>query len=194
MLVAQEIRNPGKIPISQPTPLTRFDVTTYEVTISQPTPLSRYVAQRCGERPHFDKPQNFAHCARTPIRESSPHPEDRPGGAMGRESRQIERQPFAGRQSGIAFFWALANNAASSGEASSAKDCGGWTDRGRGLIAIQAAAKCTVKGAEPTHQRLLSPTDKVRRGRLVWSDPREKQPRAGQRRSKEAYADGALVR
>ena len=33
-------------------------------------------------------------------------------------------------KAGIAFFWALANNAASSGEASSAKECGGWTAHG----------------------------------------------------------------
>ena len=33
-------------------------------------------------------------------------------------------------KAGIAFFGALANNAASSGEASSAKECGGWTAHG----------------------------------------------------------------
>ena len=40
------------------------------------------------------------------------------------------RRPSQITQSGIAFFRALAKNAASSGKASSAKDCGGWTAYG----------------------------------------------------------------
>ncbi len=41
---------------------------------------------------------------------------------------------------------------------------GRLTDRGRGLIAIQAAAECTVKGAEPTHHGRSPQTDEAERG------------------------------
>ena len=49
------------------------------------------------------------------------------------KSRSIEAASLPWKlnvKGGIAFFGALANNAASSGEASSAKDCGGWTAHG----------------------------------------------------------------
>ena len=51
-----------------------------------------------------------------------------------RELAKVDRGIVLSRvnhsKAGIAFFRALANNAASSGEASSAKDCGGWTAHG----------------------------------------------------------------
>ena len=47
-------------------------------------------------------------------------------------------------KSGIAFFRALANNAASSGEASSAKECGGWKAHGSRAAHDRAAAERIV--------------------------------------------------
>ena len=41
---------------------------------------------------------------------------------------------------------------------------GRLTDRGRGLMAIQAAAKSRSREAEPTHQGRLPQTDEVKRG------------------------------
>ena len=63
-------------------------------------------------------------------------------------------------------------------------------------MAIQAAAESTDKGAEPTHHGRSPQRHKCRRGvvGLIGSGHRDKQPRAIQRRSMEAYADGALVR
>ena len=56
-------------------------------------------------------------------------------------------------KAGIAFFEALANNAASSGEASSARIAadGRLRDRGRGLTRSRQRLKVIDKGAEPTH-------------------------------------------
>ena len=52
------------------------------------------------------------------------------GGLGWRGDRSVDLPCGRDPKAGIAFFWALANNAASSGEASSAKDCGGWTAHG----------------------------------------------------------------
>jgi hypothetical protein len=80
--------------------------------------------------------------------------------------------------SGIAFFRALANNAASSGEATSAKDCGDWTAHGSWsrLDHDHAAADCLAKETEPAYHSDLTTSVRQTVARLVSSGSQDRWP------------------